>query len=268
MTIAEVKKLTGKEKKALKASKTKILNESRAKQKELLEEKEEELEQMIKSLRRKAKHEGAATQAEELDKIRRRLRAGIKDLAADDEDDKLMNVALPGEAPKEVKEGEQYFVPHLNFLGTVTAAPSGRNKRVRISSGTMTYTVDINQLRMPSAEQMKGDSPKPSNGKTRRDRPVDYKADSATRMRLDKARTVMPELMLIGKTVAEAESALDSYIDDCQLAGIHDIRIVHGKGTGALRKGIHEYLKRQSYVKSFRLGEFGEGDAGVTIVEL
>ena len=66
----------------------------------------------------------------------------------------------------------------------------------------------------------------------------------------------------------EAVSALDKYLDDACLAHLPSVRVVHGKGTGALRKGIHEYLKRQKRVRSFRLGEFGEGDSGVTIVEL
>ena len=66
----------------------------------------------------------------------------------------------------------------------------------------------------------------------------------------------------------EAISELDKYLDDACLSHLNQVRVVHGKGTGALRKGVHEYLKRQSYVKSFRLGEFGEGDAGATLVEL
>ena len=77
--------------------------------------------------------------------------------------------------------------------------------------------------------------------------------------------TVMPEIMLIGKTVAEAESALDQYIDDCQLAGIREIRIVHGKGTGALRSSVDSMLRGDIRVKSHRLGTVGEGDDGVTI---
>ena len=87
-------------------------------------------------------------------------------------------------------------------------------------------------------------------------------------MKVQKAQTVVSELMLIGKRAVEAESELDKYIDDCHLAGLKTVRIVHGKGTGALRKAIHNYLRKQKWVKSYRLGDFGEGDAGVTIVTL
>ena len=76
------------------------------------------------------------------------------------------------------------------------------------------------------------------------------------------------EINLLGKTVDEAIAELDKYLDDASLAHLSSVRIVHGKGTGALRAGIHKYLKRQKHVKSFRLGAFGEGDAGVTIAEL
>lgn len=91
---------------------------------------------------------------------------------------------------------------------------------------------------------------------------------NAYRTPAGKAKSIKPEINLLGLTVDEAIMELDKYLDDACLSHLNQVRVVHGKGTGALRKGIHEYLKRQSYVKSFRLGEYGEGDAGVTIVEL
>ncbi|MBR6879583.1 MAG: endonuclease MutS2 [Clostridiales bacterium] len=257
------------EKKALKASKTKILNDSRMKQKELLKEKEEELDELMRELRTRSRNESREEARDELDRIRRRLRAGVKDLSKDEEEDGVDNVSLPGEAPKEVREGEKYFVPHLNFTGTVVSAPGGRNKKVRISSGTMTYSVDIANLRMPTAKQLAGgDQKEASSKKNRIEQAASYRQSSAGKMRYEKSMTVMPELMLIGKTVAEAESALDSYIDDCQLAGIHDIRIVHGKGTGALRSAVKSMLDSDIRVKSHRPGYQGEGDDGVTVAVL
>ena len=87
-------------------------------------------------------------------------------------------------------------------------------------------------------------------------------------IKMNKSLTVATEINLLGKTVDEAVAELDKYLDDASLAHLSSVRIVHGKGTGALRQGIHKYLKRQKHVKSFRLGAFGEGDAGVTIAEL
>jgi DNA mismatch repair protein MutS2 len=92
------------------------------------------------------------------------------------------------------------------------------------------------------------------------------KGYSGGSMGLSKAATISTEINLIGKTVDEAIAALDKYLDDAYISHISSVRIVHGKGTGALRQAVHQYLKRISYVKSFSLGEYGEGDAGVTIV--
>ena len=87
------------------------------------------------------------------------------------------------------------------------------------------------------------------------------------KIKMSKSLSVSPELMLLGKTVDEALAELDKYLDDAYLAHIPQVRIVHGKGTGALRTAVHNYLRRQKHVKSYRLGTFGEGDAGVTIVD-
>ena len=85
---------------------------------------------------------------------------------------------------------------------------------------------------------------------------------------MSKSLSVSPEINLLGKTVDEAIAELDKYLDDAVLAHLSSVRIVHGKGTGALRAGVHNFLRRQKHVASYRLGAFGEGDAGVTIAEL
>lgn len=252
------------ERAALKASKTKILNDSRAEQKRILEEKAEELDDMIRAVRKKKKHSDKLDEAEELDKIRRRLRAGVKDLRSDDEDEKILNVSLPGEPPKVVNKGDVFYVPHLDVTGTVVSAPSGRNKKVRISAGIMTYTVEVEQLRMPNSEQNKKEEPQPA----RKTRQVNTKQSTASQIKYQKSTTVMSEIMLLGKRADEAEHALSKYIDDCQLAGIKTIRIVHGKGTGALRSAVDSMLSSDVRVADHRLGYPGEGDDGVTIATL
>ena len=84
-------------------------------------------------------------------------------------------------------------------------------------------------------------------------------------MKMSKSFSVSTEINLLGKTVDEALAALDKYLDDAYLAHLPSVRIVHGKGTGALRSAVQNHLRRTKYVKSFRLGELGEGDSGVTI---
>lgn len=89
---------------------------------------------------------------------------------------------------------------------------------------------------------------------------------SVGKIKMSKSATISPEINLIGKMVDEAISELDKYLDDAYLAHLGQVRVVHGKGTGALRKAVHEHLRRMRNVKEYHLGEYGEGDAGVTIV--
>ncbi len=94
-----------------------------------------------------------------------------------------------------------------------------------------------------------------------------YKKAGAGKIKMSKSASISTEINLIGKTVDEAIAVLDKYLDDAYLAHLPSVRIVHGKGTGALRNAVHSHLKRQKYVKSYHLGEYGEGDAGVTIAD-
>ena len=85
---------------------------------------------------------------------------------------------------------------------------------------------------------------------------------------ISKTRTVKPEINVIGMNIEEANFVIDKFLDDCSLAKLETVRIIHGKGTGKLKNGIHQFLKNNSHVKSFRLGTFGEGEMGVTVVTL
>lgn len=93
-----------------------------------------------------------------------------------------------------------------------------------------------------------------------------YQRGNSGAIKMSKSSSIRTEINLLGKTVDEAIAELDKYLDDAYLAHLPKVSIVHGKGTGALRKGVHNYLKKCKYVKEFRLGTFGEGEAGVTIV--
>lgn len=97
--------------------------------------------------------------------------------------------------------------------------------------------------------------------------PKTFARTNSGNIKISKTSNIKTEINLLGKTVDEAIAVLDKYLDDAYLSHLPNVRIVHGKGTGALRSAIHSHLKRISYIKSFRLGEFGEGDAGVTIAE-
>ncbi|MCR4557052.1 MAG: endonuclease MutS2 [Saccharofermentans sp.] len=251
----------------LKQSKTKILNDMRAEQKRLLQEQEKELSDELRELRRRSKDMDRAEREKELDKIRRKLRAGIDDLETED-DEAVDSVALSGEPVKEVIKGECYYVPSLGQTG-IAESDLSKSGSVNILCGSMKIAVKKGQLMMPTKSQ-RDEFMRTKNGKTASKaggRKVSSGGEDLSKVRFNSASYTTSEIMLIGLTTAEAESKLGKYLEDCVLAGIKEARIVHGKGTGALRACVQDIIIKDDRVDSFRAGEQGEGDAGVTIVK-
>ena len=251
----------------LKQSKTKILNDMRTEQKRLLQEQEKELSDELRELRRRSKDMDRAEREKELDKIRRKLRAGIADLETED-DEAVGNVALSGEPVKEVIKGECYYVPSLGQTG-IAESDLSKSGSVNIVCGSMKIAVKKSQLMMPTKAQ-RDEFMRTKNGKAAskaKNRTSSGSGEDLSKVRFNSASSTTSEIMLIGMTTAEAESSLSKYLEDCVLAGIKEARIVHGKGTGALRSCVHDILIKDDRVESFRAGAQGEGDAGVTIVK-
>lgn len=148
--------------------------------------------------------------------------------------------------------GDGVKVLSLNLKGTVSTLPDSKGF-LFVQMGIMRSKIHISDLALLKEEAV---ITAPHMQKT-----------STGKIKMSKSASVGIEINLLGKTVDEAIAELDKYLDDAYLAHMPSVRIVHGKGTGALRKGVHNYLRRVKFVSSFRLGEFGEGDAGVTIVE-
>ena len=251
----------------LKQSKTKILNDMRSEQKRLLQEQEKELSDELRELRKRSKDMDRAEREKELDKIRRKLRAGINDLEEED-DEAVGSVALSGEPVKQVIKGECYYVPSLDQTG-IAESDLSKSGTVNIICGNMKIAVKKSQLMMPTKAQ-RDEFLRTKNGKAAskaKGRQVTGSAEDLSKVRFNSASTTTSEIMLIGMTTAEAESRLARYLEDCILAGIKEARIVHGKGTGALRACVQDMLIKDDRVDSFRAGDQGEGDAGVTIVK-
>lgn len=154
--------------------------------------------------------------------------------------------------PSDLHLGDGVKVLSLNLKGTVNTLPDSKGF-LFVQMGIMRSKIHITDLALLKEETVIS---APHMQKT-----------SSGKIRMSKSASVGIEINLLGKTVDEAIAELDKYLDDAYLAHMPSVRIVHGKGTGALRKGVHNYLRKVKYVSSFRLGEFGEGDAGVTIVE-
>lgn len=231
----------------LEAQKERILKEANEKAHAILADAKETADETMRNFHKFGK---ANISAAEMEKEREKLRQKMAATASKSQlgDTKPHRQHKPGD----FKLGESVKVLSMNLTGTVTSLPDSRGN-VTVQMGILRSQVPISDLEIIeeapsySAKQMK----RTSKGK----------------MRMGKSFSVSPEINLLGKTVDEAIAELDKYLDDAYLAHLSSVRVVHGKGTGALRSGIHTYLRRQKHVKSFRLGAFGEGDAGVTIVE-
>ena len=150
-----------------------------------------------------------------------------------------------------IKPNTPVFVTTLNKEGTVLSHISKSNE-VQVQIGNLKMNLPINILRPIS---------KVSSDKNSKNSSVNFSNNSKTK----NAKT---EINVIGLNVEEANFVIDKFLDDSSLAKLNTVRIIHGKGTGKLRDGIHKFLKKNSHVKSFRMGTFGEGEMGVTVVEL
>ena len=155
---------------------------------------------------------------------------------------------------KSLRIGDSVRVLSLNLNGTVSTLPNAKGE-LYVQMGILRSQVNIKDLELlPDAPDMASDSSK-AKQKT-----------GSGKIKMSKSFAVSPEINLIGMTTDEAVPMLDKYLDDAYLAHLPQVRVVHGRGTGALRSAVHKKLKKLKYVKEFRLGEFGEGDSGVTIV--
>lgn len=158
--------------------------------------------------------------------------------------------AINNKVPKNLRVGDSVKVISMNLRGTVHTLPDAKGN-LFVQMGILRSQVSINDLEFIQEDT----SP------TKR-----YAKGSSSQIKMQKSASVSPEIQLLGLRGDEAIAKLDKYLDDALIAHLSTVRVVHGKGTGALRKAVHDHLKRLSYVKSYHLAEFGEGDAGVTIV--
>ncbi|MEE3456922.1 MAG: Smr/MutS family protein, partial [Lachnospiraceae bacterium] len=186
-----------------------------------------------------------------LEKERQALRSRINELNSGMSD--IGKDTKSGSLKKEdLKVGDPIRVLSLNLKGTVNTLPDAKDQ-LFVTCGIMRMKVKLTDLEKLDEADITAPG---------------IKKSSAGKLRMEKSMTATGEINLLGQTVDEAVMALEKFIDNAALAHLPSVRIVHGKGTGKLRQGVQQYLKRNKHVKSFRLGEYGEGDAGVTIAEL
>ena len=226
----------------------KILKNANEEAKRILAETKEYADQTMKLFHKFQKdHVDTAAVEKERQNIRARMNKT---------DNALSIKAAPKEpkkklSAKDLSLGDMVRILSMNLTGTISSRPDSKGF-LFVQTGIIRSKVHISDLELV-------DEPVISSSALQK--------TGAGKIRMSKSSSVSTEINLLGKTVDEAIAILDKYLDDAYLAHLSKVRVVHGKGTGALRKGVHDYLRRNKRVASYRLGEFGEGDAGVTIVE-
>ena len=226
--------------------KEKILRDAREQAGAILQEAKDYADETMKNFHKFGKDN---ISVKEMEAERARLREKIKNT-------ETSTSAKPAKPRKKVKPaalhiGDRVRVLSLNLEGTVSTLPNAKGD-LFVQMGSLRSQVNINDL------EYLGEAEHPVSGKG---------SSGSGNIKMSKSASVSTEINLIGMTVDEAMGHLDKYLDDAYLAHVPSVRIVHGKGTGALRSAVHQHLKRCKYIKSYRLGTFGEGEAGVTIAE-
>lgn len=242
------KKLTDKNEK-LDARRDEILRKANEEAVQILKEAKDLADETIRNFNKYGQGQAPMSKMEkERSKVRDKMNKSEKNLSMKKKE------MINHKVPKKLRIGDSVKVLSMNLKGTVHTLPNAKGD-LYVQMGILRSLVNINDLVLIDDESTSPIAKKFGSG------------SSSGKIKMSKSASVSTEINLIGMTVDEAIAHLDKYLDDAYIAHLPSVRIVHGKGTGALRSAVHAHLKRQKYVKSFRLGEAGEGDAGVTIAE-
>lgn len=248
--VASLKKKLEAKQERLDESRDKILREANEQAYAILKEAKDVADTSIRNFNKYGTtHAPVSEMEKQRSKIRDKMSAAEKNMAGTKK-----KQAPAGNAPKNLRIGDRVKVLSMNLTGTVHTLPNARGD-LYVQMGILRSLVNVRDLVLLPDDTVPA-AVKKTNGKS-----------GSGKIRMSKSASVSTEINLIGMTTDEAIAVLDKYLDDAYIAHLPSVRIVHGKGTGALRAAVHKHLKRLKYVKSFHLGEFGEGDAGVTIAE-
>lgn len=247
--VEELKKTLERKTEAQQKKQSQLLADAKSEARLILQEAKDFADKTIKDINRLSKN-GAGR---DLEKVRSDIGSKIKDTAPS----VSLKKDVPGKtySPKDFKLGTKVKVLSMGIDGNVVSLPNTKGE-LSVQMGILRSTVNINDLDIIDEPDITAEGVSRTASET-----------GSGKIRMSKSGVVSREVNVIGKTVDEAIAIIDKYLDDAYLAHLSSVSIVHGKGTGALRNGIHQFLKHSKYVKSYRLGEYGEGDHGVTIVE-
>ncbi len=244
--IEQLKKNLAKKNESLDSSRDRLLKEAKEQAAKVLQEAKEYADESIRKYNRWLQEGGNIKDMEA-------ERGNLRERLSESEETLQRNRVKSGKkaATKDIRIGSAVNVISLGLKGTVSTLPNAKGD-LFVQMGILRSQVNIKDLELIDEEVISA----PNFNKTQ-----------SGKIKMSKSATIHPELNLIGKTVDEALFELDKYLDDAYLAHLPQVTIIHGRGTGALKNAVHAQLKKTKYVKSYRVGGFGEGDHGVTIVE-
>lgn len=244
LKVSNLRKSLEKDNKDLQKQELNIINNAKMQARNILLDAKEEANDIIKQM-------NSVDSSNKLDNLRNKLNNKIKDI-------KIQNVVKNNEikaiSPEDIKQNMEVFVTTLEKEGIVISTHVSKSNEVQVQVGNLKTNVKISDLAMPKRST--------STQKNKKDN------NNSSYTSISKSRTAKTEINVIGLNVEEAVFVVDKFLDDCSLAKLQTVRIVHGKGTGKLREGIHKFLKKHPHVKSYRIGTYGEGEMGVTVVEI
>ena len=234
-------------------AKDRILREANERAREILQEAKEVADETIRDFNKAA---SLGTDMKELERKRQQVRDKINEknehLSLQSPKEKGQKNAAKALDPKKLKKGDSVRIISMGLKGTVSSLPDAKGN-LFVQCGIMRTQTNISDIAVLQEESITAPG-------------YSGKRNASSGMKMSKSLSVSTEINLLGRTVDEALAELDKYLDDAYLAHLPSVRVVHGKGTGALRQAVHNHLKKLRYVQEYRLGEYGEGDAGVTIV--
>lgn len=246
--IEGLKKELEEQKHKLGTQKEKLLRDAKEEARRILTEAKQDADNLLQEMRKAAEEQEAALRNKAAEEVKAKLRSKINNI-----EESLSESVLPRQGymkpPENLKPGDSVLIVNLNKKGTVVTPPDKDGEAV-IQAGIMKVNVHVTNLKL--IEEQASEVHRAGSGK----------------IGVSKSMTISTQVDIRGANVDEAVEKIDKFLDDASIAGLPEVMIIHGKGTGALRSGVHQFLKSNSHVRAFRLGKYGEGETGVTVVEL
>lgn len=248
LEIEKLKKELEEQKHKLSSQKERFLREAREEARKILLDARKDADDVLEEMKQAAKLQDEKERRRAAEEAKSKLRGSIGKIEGSLAESLFQRKGFI-KPPENLKPGDSVLILNLNQKGTVITPPDKDGEAV-VQAGIMKINVHVTNLKLVDEQS------------------YEIERSGTAAIGMSKAMSISPRTDIRGMNVEEAIMALGKYLDDAAMSGLSEVTVVHGKGTGVLRSGVHQYLKTNHHVKSFRLGQYGEGETGVTIVTL